>query len=75
MANMYGMHAARAAKLGLAVKREGMQQGSGGRQLVGFCSADSHYSYTKVRPARVPSSRPAEGWRLSRVSGSSAASV
>eukprot|EP00282_Hemiselmis_andersenii_P026416 CAMPEP_0172008844 /NCGR_PEP_ID=MMETSP1041-20130122/6861_1 /TAXON_ID=464988 /ORGANISM="Hemiselmis andersenii, Strain CCMP439" /LENGTH=361 /DNA_ID=CAMNT_0012663061 /DNA_START=84 /DNA_END=1165 /DNA_ORIENTATION=- len=45
MANMYGMHAARYAKVGAAVKREG--HSAAGGQLVGFCSADAHYSYSK----------------------------
>eukprot|EP00283_Hemiselmis_rufescens_P009206 CAMPEP_0173422292 /NCGR_PEP_ID=MMETSP1357-20121228/3055_1 /TAXON_ID=77926 /ORGANISM="Hemiselmis rufescens, Strain PCC563" /LENGTH=306 /DNA_ID=CAMNT_0014385301 /DNA_START=140 /DNA_END=1057 /DNA_ORIENTATION=+ len=45
MANHYGMHAARYAKVGAAVKREG--HAAAGGQLVGFCSADAHYSYSK----------------------------
>eukprot|EP00281_Chroomonas_sp_CCMP1168_P029363 CAMPEP_0206241144 /NCGR_PEP_ID=MMETSP0047_2-20121206/16338_1 /ASSEMBLY_ACC=CAM_ASM_000192 /TAXON_ID=195065 /ORGANISM="Chroomonas mesostigmatica_cf, Strain CCMP1168" /LENGTH=308 /DNA_ID=CAMNT_0053666019 /DNA_START=226 /DNA_END=1149 /DNA_ORIENTATION=- len=45
MANIYGMHMARSAKLGPAVKREGLRCCEG--QLVGFCSADAHYSYSK----------------------------
>jgi glutamate/tyrosine decarboxylase-like PLP-dependent enzyme len=47
MANIYGMHSARGAKLGTGVKKAGMIAAAQGRELVGFCSADSHYSYAK----------------------------